>query len=333
MNHLIRSSRRAGLAVLVALLTLLTSNLAVAAPNENAAGAMPRLILTAFQATPAEPVAGEEATLSFTVKNMSTSTGVRNIKASVTSADGSLLPVGGASSVYIASIPAGGAVSYDLRFQALPTLEEPPYQLSVHTDYEESAGGTALSSDETVSVSVKQHARAETSELQVQPASITVGQDANLSFSVLNKGKNKLYNTSVALKAGQPVTAPEQFIGTIEPGAAGAVDVVLHADTASSAPVTLVISYEDAVGTVSSFERQVELTITEPVTPAPQVEENQGSTAVGWLFLVLPLLVIAGIVVLIVLAVRRRRRRNATKDDEETLVALDSEPLLPEDGV
>jgi len=329
MRHLIRQARRVGLVgVLAAVLALLAPGPAKAAPAEAMA---PRVLLSAFATIPEEPAAGEEFTVNLTLKNASSTTGVQNLKTTISAPDGSLLPVGGAASVYTQWIGAGAAVGYELRFQSLPTAEEGPHQLTLHVDYEEAAGGTALVSDETMTVRVRQHTRVETSELELQPSNLTVGQDTNLSFSVLNKGKNKLYNTSVAVKPDQAVTAPEQFVGTIEAGTAGAVDMVLHADAASNAPVTLVISYEDAGGTVTTFERQVELIIDEPPTSEPVPEEQMQSTGVALspLAIVVPLLLVA--VLVIVLIVRRRRKR-AAANAEESLAALDAEPpLMPED--
>ena len=329
MRHLIRQTRRIGLVgILAVALALLAPGLAKAAPGE---GMAPRVLLSAFTTTPAEPAAGEEFTVNFTLKNASSTTGVQNLKTTLSAPDGSLLPVGGAASVYTQWIGAGAAVGYEMRFQPSPTAEEGPHQLTLHVDYEEAAGGTALTSDETTTVRVRQHARVETSELDVQPSNLTVGQDTNLSFSVLNKGKNRLYNTSVAVKPDQAVTAPEQFIGTIEAGAAGAVDMVMHADAASIEPVTLVISYEDAGGTVTTFERQVELVIEEPSTPEPVPEDQEQvpGLALSPMAIALPLLLVA--VLVIVLIVRRRRKR-AAAHAEESLAALNTEPpLMPED--
>ncbi|RLP09512.1 COG1361 family protein [Propionibacterium australiense] len=330
MRHLIRQTRRIGLVgVLAVILAFLAPNLARPALAE---GMAPRVLLSAFSTIPETPAAGEEFTIKFTLKNASSTTGVQNLKTTISAPDNSLLPVGGTASVYTRWIGAGAAVGYELRFRPLPTADEGPHQLALHVDYEEAAGGTALASDETMTVNVRQHARVETSELELQPSNLTAGQDTSLTFSVLNKGKNKLYNTSVAVKPDQAVTAPEQFIGTIEAGAAGAVDMVLHAEAASNAPVTLVISYEDAGGAVTSFERQVELNIDAPSASPQPTPENQAESvgmAITPLTLGLPLLLVAALVVIIVI-VRRRRKRAAAA--QESLAALDAEPpLMPED--
>ncbi len=297
-----------------------------------AGGSAPRVMLTAFTTNPPEVLAGHNFKLAFTLQNMSQRTGVGNVKVTVASADGSFLPVGGASSVYINWIGTGQAVGSELEFRGLPTLEERPYQLSLRIEYEDASNNSPLTTEETIAVVVRQQARAETSTIQVVPNQISVDQDANVSFTVQNKGKVRLYNTRVYVKANQPITGNEVFVGNVEPGASGTVDMMVHANEVTSEPFTVVISYEDAAGVETSMERQVNLEVMMGMETKPVEEPMQPTTSngLGMLPILLgALLLIGGLVGGYIWRDRRRRRKE--EELAASLEAMDAEPIVPTD--
>ena len=295
-------------------------------------GSIPRVMLTSFTTDPAEVYAGQNFLLHFSLSNMSTRTAVGNIKVTVASPDASFLPVGGASSMFISVIYAGQSAGGEMHFRALPTLEERPYLLSLSIEYEDLSNYQSLTTEETIAVVVRQRARAETSTITVMPEMLNVGQDANISFNLQNQGKARLFNTKVRVKAGQAVSGGEQFIGNIEPGAVGAVDMMVRADKTSTKPIILEISYEDAAGAVTTFEREVSLEISEASDDKDfvPIEPDQGGGGFGILPLVLgaALLIGAGVGGYLVLKKRKQRQ-------EEELAAslehLDAEPIVPVD--
>ena len=295
-------------------------------------GSTPRVMLTNFATNPPEVQAGSTFGLAFALQNMSSRTGVANLKVTVVAPDAAFLPVGGASSVYIPSIGAGQTATRQLEFRALPTLEERPYQLTLRIEYEDASNNAALTAEETIAVVVRQRARAETGAMQVLPSQVSVGQDANISFTVQNQGKVRLFNTRVRVKDGQAVTGNEIFVGNVEPGASANVDLMVHAEQATTHPIILEISYEDSAGVATTIEREVTLEIIDLETeqtmePEPQPEEGGGLGIVP--LLLLGLLVIGGIVAAYVVRERRRARR------EEELAAdlehLDADPIVPVD--
>lgn len=295
------------------------------------AGFTPRVMLTSFTTNPQEVSAGQNFQLSLTLSNMSSRTGVGNVKVTIASADASLLPVNGASSVYVDAIPAGGSASASLDFRALPNLEERPYQMSVNIEYEDSSSFQALTAEESIAVVVRQKARATTSDIQAAPDEIEIGQQASISFTVQNQGKVPLYNTRVKVKDGSRVSAPETFIGNIEAGATGNADLLVTAETVGSGDITLQISFEDATGVASVIERAVPLTTIEAMEmPGDEGDEQTaGMPAFIWLVPLLLLLVIAAIVVTYVLVQRRKRRK--TERLNKQLAEMDAEPFFDTD--
>lgn len=300
--------------------------------GESGGGSVPRVMLTRFSTDPGEVFAGQNFSLSFSLSNMSTRTAVGNLKVTVSSPDASFLPVGGASSIFISAIYAGQSSGGEIYFKALPTLEERPYLLSLNIEYEDLSNYQSFSTDETIAVMVRQQARAETSTITVMPETLYVGQDANISFNVQNQGKARLFNTKVKVKAGQAISGAEQFIGNIEPGAVGAVDMMVHAEKQSTQPVVLEISFEDAAGAVTTIERKVEVEIAKDTRGGelPIVEPEPGNGGMGILPFVLGAALLVGVGVATHLFLKRRKRRQ-----EEELAAslehLDAEPIVPVD--
>lgn len=293
----------------------------------------PRVMLTHFATNPAEVLAGQSFKLGFGLQNMSNRVGVGNIKVTVVSSDASFLPANGASSVFINSIGAGQTAASELEFRALPTLEERPYQLTLNIEYEDNSNYQALTATESIAVVVRQHARAETGTLQAMPSSIMVGQESNVTFQVQNKGKVRLYNTRVVVKANQPISGSEVFIGNIEPGTSGSVDMMVKAEKPTTAPVSLEISFEDAAGVATTIERQVNIEII-------AADETQGEEMPsepmpsGPAFSVLPLAIfglaaIAAVAAGYVIVTKRKQRREA--ELASSLESLDAEPIVPVD--
>lgn len=294
-------------------------------------GSTPRVMLTSFATNPAEVEAGQGFQLSFGLSNMSQRVGVGNIKVTVVAPEASFLPIGGASSVFIDAIGINQTVTRGLEFRALPTLEERPYQLTLRIDYEDSANFQALTAEENIAVVVRQKQRAETSAIQALPSSIAVDEDANISFTVQNKGKNRLYNTRVYVKEGQPVSATEVFVGNVEPGASGTVDLMVHGDKETAGPVKIEVSFEDAAGVATTLEREVKLEVTHEVAqPTQEPTKPAGGLGLGMLPIMVGLLVIIAAIVAIYLV---QQRRKARKEQElaASLDSLDAEPIVPVD--
>lgn len=293
----------------------------------------PRVMLTEFTAQPGEVTAGDAVEVTFTLQNMSRTTRVNNLKVTLTAADaGAFLPMNGSSSMYISTIKAEGSVTRTMSFRTLPTLEARPYGLTLQVDYED-AQANSFSSQEQVSIPIRQTQRADTSTFQVMPESIMVGQQASVTFSINNLGKTKLYNARVKVAEGQGVAAAESFVGNIDAGASGAVDMTLQAAQESTSPIRVEVTYEDANGKVTNMERELTLFITPQVNPEPfpPVEPEVPADSGLPMALLWGLAAVAVLIVLTVVIVRVRRRRRRSQQQDSDMALLDGDPLVPTD--
>ncbi len=296
----------------------------------------PRVMLAGFVSTPAQVEAGADFTVSFTLRNTSKRTRVQNIKVSLSSGEGAaFLPADGSSSIFINRISAGDDSIQTMSFHSLSSLEERPYQMQLSVEYED-AVANAYSSQEMVSVSVKQKVRADTSVPQVVPEMLQVGQDGSVTFNIHNQGKTKLFNAKAVVKKGQHVTGEEMFIGTIEPGTSGAVDMLVHADEESEKPLVIEVTYEDVDGTVTALSKEVPMSVMPvmeefPEDGFPGEDEDMGMGFPLWPLIIAGLVLLL-IILLVVLLVRRAGRRKRERDDMDSLSMLSDEPLVPNDS-
>ncbi len=298
------------------------------AMNPSTGQSVPRVMLTAFATDPDVVQAGESFTVHFTVQNMSKRTRVENLKVTLSGADGAFLPAAGSSSTYISSIKAEGSVSRSMEFASLPSLEDRPYQMTLSVEYED-AEFNQYSSQETVSVVISQAARADASEPQVMPSDLLVGQDASVMFNVNNLGKSKMFNVRASLDPVEGLSTPDAFVGTIEPGASGNVEMLIHADGLVTGPAKILITYEDAEGKVTTIDKPLTLTVTEDeamggdmVIEEQPVDEPEGGLALSPIVLAvgLGILLLASLVLLLVLRSRKKRReRQALEEDMQLL--------------
>lgn len=293
---------------------------------------VPRVMLKSLATAPQSVPAGGSFTLSFSLVNMSKKARVNNLKVSLSQAEGAFLPAEGSSSLYVPTIKAGGTNEQKMTFHALPTLENRPYAMTLTVEYEDTESN-AFSTSETISVMVAQPSRADVSSSTVSPESVIPGQEAIATFSVNNLGKTKLYNTRVSVAEGQGVEARDQFIGSIEPGAAGNVELSLIGTVEHAGPVKAVITYEDEFGNATTLEKEINLTVnpvpapqqSNPESVSPQEQEEKGIVVEPWVYWVGGAVVV-GIAALIVTIslLRRRSRREKTSDPD----LLDNDPLV-----
>lgn len=297
---------------------------------------VPRVMVEGFTVEPQVVFAGQEFTVNFSLRNTSKVTYVQNMMVTISSPDSAFLPVGGSSSLFIPRIRAERAAGQSMTFRALPSLEAKPYTLTISIDYEYSKINSYQSS-ETLAIEVNQELRADASAPQLTPAALSPGQQGSLTFSVQNQGKSKLFNAKATIGEGQSLAPVEAFIGSIEHGGSGAVDLTVTALEPTSGPVNVEVTYEDVTGKSFTLSKEVPVEIMEL---APEGEpggeefpmEPEPSAASG-----LPIIpIVIGAVVLIAavvtfLIVRGARRRKARLADEASLAAMAGDPLIGDD--
>lgn len=222
-----------------------------------------------FQTTPARVKAGEAFTLKIKLRNTSTDVFLRNLKFTLNSDGNSFLPVTGSSTIYLPKIEKDSTADVEIDFQPQANLEQKPYAITMEMVYEDQKG-TELTGSETLAIPIHQDARAEIGRMEVMPQEVTVGNQVNLMFSVINKGKNKLYNVTVqAATEDQSLEVPQHFVGNIDAGSQAQVDLMATAKSPFQEAQELVVNYEDELGNVSTLKSSIDKLVINEMIEEP----------------------------------------------------------------
>lgn len=303
----------------------------------------PRVIVTGFSTSPETVHAGDTFTLTLHMQNTSKATAVKNmvfdIQAASESTDttyvaASFLPTAGSSTVFVDKIAAGANKDISIELEARSDLAQKPYVINVKMNYEDESVN-AYENTASVSIPVRQEARIDTSSIEVTPQSIEVGGEANVSFSLYNIGKTKLYNASVKFQADS-VTGGDTYLGNIDPGATGSVDAYLSgaAATTDDGKVKILITFEDESGEKTTIEKEMELYVTEMMNYDDGMMDDgmmdDGSQSQGgfkiWYVLV-PLVFILAVIVAVIVIRKKKAKKAAALLDAEDLDGLEEVDL------
>ena len=294
----------------------------------------PRVIVTGFSTSPETVHAGDTFTLTLHMQNTSKATAVKNmvfdIQAASESTDttyvaASFLPTAGSSTVFVDKIAAGANKDISIELEARSDLAQKPYVINVKMDYEDESVN-AYENTASVSIPVRQEARVDTSSIEVAPQSIEVGGEANVSFSLYNIGKTKLYNASVKFQADS-VTGGDTYLGNIDPGATGSVDAYLSgaAATTDDGKVKILITFEDESGEKTTVEKEMELYVTEMMNYDDGMTDDgmmdDGGQSQGgfkiWYVLVPLVLILAAVAAVIIIRKKKAKKAAALLDAED----------------
>lgn len=307
--------------------------------GQEASGAKPRIVVTGFETNPADIYAGDTFTLTIHVQNTDKDTAVTNVlfdmQAAIEGEDktntySAFLPTSGASSVYMDNISPNTTTDIVIEMTAKADLAQKPYVLDVNMKYD--AGSMFdLTDKASVSIPILQESRFDTSIPEVVPSDITVGSQSNVMFSIYNTGKTTLYNVQVKFIADS-IEEASAFVGNLQSGATGNVDVMLTgmAATMDDGTIVMEISYEDEAGNVTTTEKTITLYVSEEsfddmmyddTMYDDSMDENQGGSKTG---LIVGIIVAVGVVgaVAVVVFLKLKKKKKAAKLLEDDLLDL-----------
>ncbi len=289
---------------------------------------VPRVIVSGFTTDPQEVTAGSNFRLVIHVQNTSKKTAVSNLlfdlqaptdgKDADTAAP-AFLPASGASSIFLDKIPAGETRDIAIELNARADLVQKPYSVALTMKYED-GDATQYEGASTVSVPVKQAARFEFSEFEINPEAITVGEEGNVTCSIYNLGRTKLYNVKAKF-SGEGVKAKDVFVGNIESGATASIDGMItgEKETAPDNKVKMTVTYEDEGGNISTVEKELTLPVIQaaPEEDMSAMQEMPVEKKFPVIPVVIAVIVAAGIIVGVVIF--KKKKKKALQDEEDEL--------------
>lgn len=287
----------------------------------------PRLIITGFETSPATVYAGQEFKLTVHVKNTSKRTAVSNIKYTLSSAENEFLPKSGSNTVYFDKIGKQSETDIVIDMKAKNDLTQKPYVLTLAAAYEDSSC-TGYEASDNISIPVYQKAEFSIEEVEVNPQDIGIGEQADVMFTINNKGKGALYNVNVQVK-GDTVESDETYVGNIEAGSSGYADIMVIGTnvTEDDGNVTAIVTYEDADGNKDSYEEDIQIfvnefsTMDEEMMPEEEMMDGEMSTGPS-IVLILIIVCVVGIAVLVtvVIVIKKKKAKREKEEDEDEIL-------------
>ena len=309
-------------------------------PGSSGDGSVPRVIVTGFDTEPRDVKAGTNFKLVVHLKNTSKRTAVSNMlfdfQAPAAGTDAAaeapaFLPVSGSSTVYLENIAAGGTKDISIELNARADLVQKPYSISLDMKYED-GNAAQYESGSSLAIPVKQEARFEFSRIQASPDTVAVGEESNITCSLYNLGRVKMYNVKARFE-GDAIEGQEQFIGNLDSGSTGTIDGIVTAveESYEESNCRLVLTYEDDAGNVSAVEQEFTMTVNAAEEIADMgmddmAEAETGSSVPGILLAAAAVTVI-GIILAAVLIKNKKKKKLAAEEEE----LLDEVERLTED--
>ena len=300
--------------------------------DENKKLSTPRLIVKGYSTSPGEIFSGSQFTLNLVVQNTSKEVTIKNLQMDLTATvEGSqtqasyaaFLPTSGSNSFYVDAIPPNGEKELSMDFEAKAGLEQKPYVMDIAMKYEDDRANP-YEGKGSISIPVKQVSKFDISTPTIEPATVDIGEQANLMFSIYNTGKTTLYNVQVKIidSSIEPALA---YAGNLAPGATGNIDLMLTGKAVTTSPdgmIPVQISYEDETGSTSYEERRVSLFVQEPVIEDFEMAEEETSeekTIPLWVKIAAG--VAGGLILIILVVVIIKKLGRRKKKNEEDMLA------------
>jgi hypothetical protein len=249
--------------------------------------AQPKIIISNYSYGGESIIAGTTFDISLTITNTSKELPLENIVMTLTPAANEasekgpgLIVASSSNTIYEPMLEPEGSRSYTIAFQARPDAEVTSHLVNINFSYEyvdtvNEERFVVPTSGESVAIPVIQLDRFELDPIAQEPYT-TVGDDAYLTVSFVNKGKSTLSNLSGKVEIDPSVTVPTQNYGHLEAGKPDSIEFYLTPTAAGMFPGEVIISYEDEEGNIKEVKESFNLTVDEPYMPPTPIDPEAG---------------------------------------------------------
>ena len=278
--------------------------------------ATPRVMVSDYTIKEGKVTAGKEFTLIVTLSNTSTKNTVKNLKLSLTSENGDLLPADGAGTAYVEQIDTDSETKLTFKMKARDGLEEKSYKLTLKTEYE-NTNGYEYSVEDSIFIPISLEQRLSVTDIFIPEESVQIGDVVEISAIVNNLGAGQLYNVAAEVK-GDNIQETSTYVGNIESGKSGTVDVLTKADIVTEGQHTknhLIITYENKEGKKFTQEEEIGVMVSKPIYENLEKVKEATDHSKTIRTVVTVIVVILVIAALIYLSIKRRKRKQQILDE------------------
>lgn len=257
----------------------------VTQPAPEVATAEPVVYISNRVVQPDKVMAGEEFTLTVTLKNSLATKSVKNMLVKIDTGNLHINLLENANVFQVDKIPAGGETELTFRLGSDASIPAGKYNLNFTFNYDSSKTLNLSSSGSTI-VEIHQPANMEL----VMPRfsqSVTVGETIPLSLQVMNMGRDPMYNVRCTVSGFGFAPANTGYIGTMDAGSSATTEVELYIIALNASKGnengsqygdtvgTVTLIYEDETGQEYQQETQFETTVNRPVVEVAQTASGE----------------------------------------------------------
>lgn len=193
---------------------------------------------------------GDTFTVNFKLKNTYKNK-IMNLKYTVSSDSGDFLPAEGVGSGFVSEIAGETESEFEIKLEAVKTLEEKTYSIKIKTEYEDWNG--SYSSEDTIYIPISLKTEVLISDTYIAEEEIRLGDNIEIVSTINNTGAAKIYKVTARVE-GHNIDDANTYIGNVDPGKNAAIDIITKACThddprdATEYDNDLIITYEDIDG-------------------------------------------------------------------------------------
>ena len=270
--------------------------------------AEPKVMVADYKLNPTEVVSGEDFKITITLKNTA-SRKVRNMKLTVTSAEGEFIPVNGAGTAYISEMAAEEELEITFDMTAISGLQEKSYKLTIKSEYEDT-NGYSYTVEDNIYIPITLEQRVSVTDI-MSDSSVKLGDDIEITGRINNIGEGTLYNVTVEVE-GENIDTQISYVGNIESGKSGNIDVLTHTihpvEEGVYSKNHMIVTYEDKNKEKHSQKVDLYLSIEATnysnleILKEPEEKEISSET-------IIIIAVVAVVLVVIILSVMKWRKK------------------------
>ncbi len=296
----------------------------------------PKVIIDSYNYGGDFIMAGEAFPLTINFKNTSSTMGIKNVKATYTSADNVFIPVDSSNAIFVERIAAGQTVAKTVMVKTKNDAAPKTYVLDFTIAYEDEKGNAydaknnPYEEKESISINLKQENRLEVPAINLPPM-VMVGEPINLDVNFFNMGKSTMYNLLVSAEGDFDTQDATSYVGTFEPGKSEYYSATIIATQPGEVKGKIIFSFEDSNGEPETIEKELTLNVAEGSMPGRNdgfpddfkpgegempddllpPEGGAGGFASIWRYIAIGIAIIVTIIVVIVLIKKRNKKRKA----------------------
>lgn len=301
---------------------------------------IPRLMIADYNTGDEKIMAGKIFNFSFNVLNSHSSVSADNIKATVSSGDGTFSIVEGSASFYISSLSAGETKNLTIPLKVKGDIATNGYDVNVKFEYEylkkdTTNGNNVLTKQtteltEALKLQVFSNDRPKLSNVRVGDGeSPKFMEPTNLTFDFNNMGKSPLYNVTAEVKGDFKPLNDVLIIGNVNAGEGKSWSMEVTPMVENMGSGILTISYEDSNGNINSYDTEFNGEILAadsgvpdmPEIPNLPIQEEKKDIMPLWVFVLGNVVIFfAGILItknMIIKNYKKKKRAEIEKEDEE----------------